>query len=355
MSKVTANPDTAVQGKEPVWSKKEHNCSINEALNWYSYFHDTGDSKKWLLVYLKDTKAPTKTLEVLSRVPDQEFKNIGFVARMLTRGMVDKTSKESVQKYVQKLMALKPSVVAVEKNAPPKLNIQDHIAAQASLAIGEIEGAIDDFDFSTEKLECILEEFKVKAPQALRIVKFFDKRLKFVEECLVSKDPELKGAYAHLSKKELKDYVVYLNLILTKCKQVKVNAVVSRKPRAKKVKAASVVVSKMKYLKGDNKLKVVSVNPESIVGANQLWVFNVKTRKLGVYNSDGGLTVKGCTLQNFDESTSVQKTVRKPEVKVPEVVLAGKVALRKLMPDINAVETALTGRINKDTLLLRVV
>ncbi len=354
MSKAT-NPDTAVQGKEPEWTKKGHNCSIIEALNWYSYFHDAKDSKKWLLSFLKEAKTPTKTLEALTKVPEAEFKNIGFVARMLSRGMVDKSAKDSVQSYVLKLVALKPTTVVVEKNAAPKLNIQDHIAAQAGLAIGEIEGAIDDFDFSTEKLDCILEEFKVKAPQALRIVKFFEKRLKFVEECLASKDPELKGAYAHLSKKELKDYVVYLNLILTKCKQVKVNAVAVRKPRAKKAKSASVVVSKMKFLKGDNKLKVVSINPELIVGASQLWVFNVKTRKLGVYNSDGGFSVKGCTLQNFDTETSVQKTVRKPEVKVPEVMQAGKVLLRKIMPDINAVETALTGRINKDTLLLRVV
>jgi hypothetical protein len=93
------------------------------------------------------------------------------------------------------------------------------------------------------------------------------------------------------------------------------------------------------------------------VGCSQLWVFNTKSRKLGVYNADdsGGLSVKGSTIINYKQDTSAQKTVRKPEALLPEVLKAGKISLRKILPGINSVEQELTGRINDDTILLRVI
>jgi hypothetical protein len=88
-----------------------------------------------------------------------------------------------------------------------------------------------------------------------------------------------------------------------------------------------------------------------------LWVYNTKTRKLGVYQAAdaAGLNVKGSTIQNFAESKSISKTLRKPDVTIPEVLKAGKVALRSTLNDIRAAEKALTGRINSDTILLRTV
>jgi hypothetical protein len=130
-----------------------------------------------------------------------------------------------------------------------------------------------------------------------------------------------------------------------------------RKPRAKKQKSAAQVVGKVTYMPRDDKLKVVSINPDQIVGAAQLWVFNVKTRKLGVFHAadDSGLMIKGTTVKNFDEKTSKCKTVRKPEQKIPEVIAAGKVALRRVLEEIRAKDSVLKGRLNKDTLLLKVV
>jgi hypothetical protein len=89
----------------------------------------------------------------------------------------------------------------------------------------------------------------------------------------------------------------------------------------------------------------------------QLWVYNTNTRKLGVYHADdgGGLSIKGSSITNFTEHKSVQKTLRKPAEMLPEVLGCGKVALRSIMPNIRAVEGALTGRLNKDTILLRIV
>jgi DNA gyrase/topoisomerase IV subunit A len=133
-------------------------------------------------------------------------------------------------------------------------------------------------------------------------------------------------------------------------------AKINRAPRAKKPTDKSKLVSKMKYLKQDDKLKIVSVNPADIVGSQELWVFNTKTRKLGKYIAKeySELSVKGTTVINFDENKSVQKTLRKPEDQIKEFKSAGKVALRKFLDDIKAVDIKLNGRINEDTVLLKV-
>jgi hypothetical protein len=104
-------------------------------------------------------------------------------------------------------------------------------------------------------------------------------------------------------------------------------------------------------------LNLTSVKTIDIIGCMALWVYNTKTRKLGVYHAEdaGGLSVKGSSILNFVESKSIQKKLRKPETMLPEVLNGGKVFLRNVMDSIRAVDSKLTGRINKDTILLKVV
>ena len=118
-------------------------------------------------------------------------------------------------------------------------------------------------------------------------------------------------------------------------------------------------------MKLDDKYKLASVNPVDVVGANELWTFNVKTRKLGKYvatNIDptgmgrgtSGLQVKGTTITGFNEELSIQKTLRKPDEQLKAFKAAGKVALRTFLDNISAVDTRMNGRINADTVLLKV-
>mgnify|MGYP003344205694 CR=1 FL=1 len=94
-----------------------------------------------------------------------------------------------------------------------------------------------------------------------------------------------------------------------------------------------------------------------IIGAQELWVYNVKTRKIGHYVADsltGPLGVKGASITGYDAIKSVSKTIRKPEEKLKEFARASKVELRKFMAGIKATETALNGRISQDIVLLKV-
>ena len=91
-------------------------------------------------------------------------------------------------------------------------------------------------------------------------------------------------------------------------------------------------------------------------GAQEVWVYNIKTRKIGRYiaSDSAGLTIKGTTIKDF-ATTSVAKNLRKPKVQLKDFMSSGKVKLRKFMSEIKAVEIKLTGRLNKDIVILKVV
>ena len=67
------------------------------------------------------------------------------------------------------------------------------------------------------------------------------------------------------------------------------------------------------------------------------------------------LQVKGTTLQFFDDTLSVAKTLRKPEQQLAEFNKSGKVQLRKFLTNIKGVETKLNGRFNTETVILKAV
>ena len=144
---------------------------------------------------------------------------------------------------------------------------------------------------------------------------------------------------------------------MSACDMVIDSAKATRAPRAKKSVSKERMIAKLQYKESDEKYKIVSVNPVDIIDAKEVWVFNVKTRKIGKYVAEEHTTiqVKGTTLQFVDEKLSVQKTLRKPDEQLKEFKKAGKVVLRKFMENINAVDIKLNGRLNKDTIILKVV
>jgi len=176
---------------------------------------------------------------------------------------------------------------------------------------------------------------------------------------------QLKEGYSHLKKADIKQYTIAITELLSALDFVIDTAKATRKPRKAKPKSATKLVEKLKFMKVDSKYQLASISPDQIVGASELWVFNIKTRKLGRYvakNIDpkgmgregSGLSVKGTTITQFDEQLSIQKTLRKPDEQLKEFKGAGKVKLRKFLDEIKTTDTKLNGRCNPDTVLLKV-
>jgi len=202
-----------------------------------------------------------------------------------------------------------------------------------------------------------MHTMSIKGIHANRVVDFFKEKRQEFDNVLTTDDKEVKEGYSNFTKSQLKKLVAYCDAVIIDGMKISGEAVKNRKPRKRKVKSPEELVSKIKYCVEFAELKLKSVSPKDIIGAMQLWVYNTKTRKMGCYHADdaGGLSLKGTSLLNFNETKSIQKRLRKPEVTLPEVINGGKVYLRNVIENIRAVDSGLTGRLNDDTILLKII
>lgn len=254
-------------------------------------------------------------------------------------------------------------VVDTEKPAVYVPSIQERLRESALAMTTEIEDAIELFHEDPEAFDPkafkMLNLLKAKGAKAAhtRIIKnCYERDLEELTEAATTKDEQLKEGYSHLTKSQLKKITVFYQEIVSACDMLGQEAKINRKPRAKKVVSTDKIVAKLKYQKTNEQLKLVSINPADIVGAKELWVYNIKSRKLGRYVAEEykDLSVKGTSITGYNENLSVQKTLRKPEDQLKEFKAAGKVALRKFLDDIKAVDIKLNGRISEDIILLKV-
>ena len=297
--------------------------------------------------------------------------------------------KESVAKYIE---AGKDKVAEKEEEEKEKVNvyvpsIQERIRDQAIEQSEDIdiwlEGWIEDpnsFDPKGFNFKRHFGSKGVTQAHARKLKSFYEDTLADYDDLdrmptkgqlakMSEHDADmweqLKEGYAHVKKADIKKLRTAISELMVALDFIIDQAKATRKPRKAKPRSADKVISKLKFLKVDEKYKLASINPIDVVGANELWVFNVKTRKLGKYIASSidpkglgregtGLSVKGTTIIGFDEKLSVQKTLRKPDEQLKEFKGAGKVALRKFLEDINTTDTKLNGRSNLDTVLLKV-
>jgi hypothetical protein len=250
-----------------------------------------------------------------------------------------------------------------DKPAAIQPSIQERVKEAAYRMTEELEDAIesfsedpDTFDPKAFKVLNLLKGKEVKAAHARIIKGFYARNLEELLQVPGTKDEQLKEAYSHISKVNLKKITQFYQEIVSACDMLAQEAKVNRAPRKPKAISKDKVVAKLKYKKTDEPLKLVSVNPADIIGAQELWIYNSKSRKLGRYVAEEfkELGVKGTTITGFSEMKSIQKTIRKPEEKLKEFKAAGKIALRKFLDEINATDTKMNGRLNEDTILLKV-
>jgi hypothetical protein len=252
--------------------------------------------------------------------------------------------KDDVDESEEAKVEVKPNVYTP--------SIQERVRDASMLMTEEIETAIEAFQTDPEafdpkafKVLNVLKAKQAKAAHARIIREFYSRNLDELIEAAGTKDEQLKEAYSHLTKVQLRKITAFYQEIVSACEMLAQEAKVNRKPKAKKAVPAEKIVAKLKYKKADEPLKLVSINPADILGAKELWIYNTKSRKLGKYIASefADLGVKGTTITGFDEHKSVQKTLRKPADQLKEFKAAGKVALRKFLDDINAVDTKMNG------------
>ena len=256
-------------------------------------------------------------------------------------------------------------VIEQKKSSAPVITIQDRIREQAIDMAADIESAIEsfqiapnDFDPKAFKMINMLRGKSCKAAQARYIKSFYEKDYaELLELASGNADEQLREGYQHYARKNVRKIIEFYENVMTACDQIAAEAKVLKKPRAKKVKPAEELVKKLKFKISDDKLGISSVPATGIIGAQLVAVYNVKTRKIGIYHSrtSDGLSVKGTKITNFTEK-SFQKTLRKPDTQMKELknLNTQKRVEDWFVKSVKTTEIKLNGRINPDIMILKV-
>lgn len=384
---VIAHRTRAVKDTSPTWdgcenmSADEFNRHFRRSMDYYRLEADSKLFKPAVIKWLESVGGAKKDIALLKKAKDIRFNStMGAIAACLNRGMPAKRAdfnegrdtaewlRNAIVKVIEEAKDdIDPETAKALEAAKPAVytpSIQERVRDAAMNMTEELEDAYhafqtdpENFDPKAFKILSLLRGKGVKAAHARIIKDFYARDLAELLELASGKaDEQLKEGYSHRSRKQIKNFIVFLQEIESACKMLMEEAKVNKKPRAKKAVPAEKVVAKLKYKKTDEPLKLVSINPTDILGSKELWVYNTKSRKLGKYiaNEYAELGVKGTTITGFNEAQSICKTIRKPEEKLKEFKSAGKVQLRKFLEDINATDTKMNGRINEEIILLKV-
>jgi hypothetical protein len=176
-------------------------------------------------------------------------------------------------------------------------------------------------------------------------------------EAMEGSDPQLKEAYSHMTKTMLKNRVVFFGNLIEDAERYGNVTKKTRAPRKPRTISVEKVLKNFKYQKEDNTYKIASINPEKIIGAQELWCFNTKYKIVTVFRAldRGGLKVKGTSIISYDEATSSSKGCgRKPEIVLDKLRNGGKIVLRKVMEELKT-DKPLQFRINENTILMKVM
>jgi len=363
-----AKADRMAKGVEVQLHPETYMRDLIVALNYYNVSHDDKEKKKWLIHFVAQTD---KKLAVeLLKVDEYHFRYAGILARLMEGGSA--LQEKEYNTFNERLAFLKEQV-SVRQKSQIKADKKAEDAAQAALPVNvisiqqrmedkahefaaEIDGAIDDFilgkcksDFSTKTY---LASNLVAAPIAKRIGEFYVGLSKELREAIEGKDEQLNEGYSFLNKRELKRYADFVDQIISDCNQQVQTAKANRAPRKRKPVPAFKQVARMKYLKEFAELNLKSVKPEGIIDSTEVWVYNTKYRRIGVYKADGGvLAVKGTTIIGFSVTDSKQYTLRKPEEFFKGLTI-GKRPLNAKMKTLTTKPAQPNGRINEETIIL---
>ena len=360
--------DEKYLGSEPDLRGDVSNAQIGQAYNWYNYFYDADQAKSWVIDYLKEFHKQDKDLiKNANRIDANYCRTSGWTCRiLLLGGNIPEDLRERTEAKIRTLAGAAARASVREAEAPakeevvrPVISIQERVANRANDLIADIEGHLDNFyrDGVVFKPSDWLSQHDVKPAIAQRIAEYYKPLYAELFDAYNGKDVQLKEGYASWKKTKLKIYLEFVKSIVSAAETRATVVKAARKPRKKKEKSPVQLVSKLKFKEKDDEYKVVSVDPKQIVGCNQLWVFNTKYRTLAVYNAMGpaGLNVKGSTLIGFDEKTSIVKKLRKPTEQLNKLKDGGKIILRKFMDGIKCKSKEATGRINNETVLVRII
>lgn len=331
------------ENNEPRFNPMDYSASMTKCLNFYNSEIDSKDKQDWTIRYWKEQG---RKISDLRKVSAGYFNQTGALVRLIQRGVaLEEQHMHYLDKKYDELLSFAKveEVEDAKESGPKRKTVQEILKDQATDAIAEIDGFLDEILTSGKTEEDIgkwIKSRRFTGPVVKHMQAYFSHAISDVKNpdgyCTGRKYSALRNAYAAIED------------ALGVLKAAKV-----QKPRVKKQKPAAELVKTFKYQQEFDTMK--SEHPTKIVGAKEIYLFDSAKRKLTQLVAIDGyqLSVKGTTVINIDPEKSFSKVVRKPEI-LKSMKTAGVRAIRNTFRDIRAVSRPAIGRTNENTFILAI-
>lgn len=392
-------PDFKYTGEEPDWhnwerwSVEKFYQTQSRALRFYNYYLDSASFKPIVLAWMKKNGYTKEECALVKEAPPWYLPStVGKLIRMMDMGMprlhpeaekyfeslprydeeiplIPKDTVDTVNGYIRKaLKAISVDAKHVVAQDPLKMEkkkispidrIREKVQKEILVYLDELIDRWSDTTkpIATLNLGNMLRDHKVPAVGLGEILKWVEKNLAEYKAAYEKTDEQLVEGYSYMSKASLKKIVSILENFQNEVKthgRIR-NAI--RKPRAKKPKAADKQVSRLKYQSHSAEYSIDSVSPTRIPYAQRLYIFNTKTRQIGVYYAAGnnGFEVKGTSLKGYDTALSFHATLRKPNDILAGILAATPKKIDKIFDGVKITKKKANGRLNEHSVILKVL
>lgn len=357
-------------GLEPIFDgtiDSKTSVDLIKCLNWYSYMSDEAMCNKWISDYMKKHSFEKQKINhVISYSYNSLKKTLSTLCRMSNNGTKFIGEVETaIDDRINQILSYAVKLIEEKTTTNNVVSIQDRILNIATNHFFYLDDIIDSWYFNKKStIEFDMYGYLQREQLSTHICKhikghILTSYLNEFQELMAGGCEQLEEAYAYISKSRKKQILQTLKLCIDDLDRYVGNTKSARPKVTRKKKPISVEkqINTLKYQREFSPLKIKSVNPQGIVGAQQLWIYNTKYDQLTVFNALGssGFSIKGTTLQNYDESSSIKKKIRKPKDILPRVLDGGKIVLKKLMDEIKTKPIDVNGRLNDDTIILRII
>lgn len=346
-------------------------------MSYFQYEVSNSDISKVLKSYIKEKHKKSINLQYIMACPEYKFyafPHHAATAFWLTHAPKKDDSERTqlfssgLSKWLSELIAmgkdlyLEKQIKQKDSDARPSISPMERLQRKISSTIMQDILDLEDkwIEGEHDAVLDLYQEFKrhgLPASATKTVREYIEGLYDDYNSAYTKSDPDAVEGYSHLTRPQLKKRVNACESMLSDLDRLQSAAKATRKTRVKQPKAADKQVTKVQYKKEDVDYKIVSIAPLSMVGARRLFTFNTKTRAITEYVTSNakGFEVSGTTLKNFDTSLSRTTRLRKPDAFLPIVLKKTPNQIDKEWKQLTTKTAAPNGRINSDTILLRVM
>jgi len=326
-------------GEEPRGNRNLTRIEYAESLSWYSYMCSPDEARDYLAEFLRIMEEPELAEEVLTLSNVWTPCTAAWAARMLTLGCylpdnemtfayICKATAEAIDhdRKSSKLQEERPRVV-------------DRSERIRSDIMTDVDGFIDDY--------VILEnadKFQTKNWLTRKLVSPSHSYMIIERLCqpLAEYANALEGdreGYEHLTNSRLKGKINTLASIVDDIEEHFNSIKKIRKATAPKPPSIEKKLKLFRYQSKDDTLKITSISPSNIIGAQELYVIDTRYKLLTrlVASDESGLDIHRSAIINFSKESKTYRMGRRATELCNKVSNSGKLARRSLLSALTAI------------------